>query len=160
MDKVKEIEKIPWIWLHHLHLQCKFKSLTGKFTWGNKAKHSWVMGTNFFVFKSLSTAPNCVLPLHLKQTFPLIIFNEGLGEGDGVESRLPFKILLTLPKFSFETTPLELSFEAKNPAAALKHGLAWSAERWGRVLTLFFLVVFDLISVTHRRLTHTYTLII
>jgi hypothetical protein len=36
-----------------------------------------------------------VLPLRLKQTFPpMIIFTE--GEGDGIESRLPFKIFSTL----------------------------------------------------------------
>ena len=52
-----------------------------------------------FVFKWLLTIPSNVLPLHLKQTFqPLIwIFTE--GEGDGVESRLPFKIFSTLNNF-------------------------------------------------------------
>ena len=33
---------------------------------GNRAKNSWVMSTNFFIFKSLSTRPSNVLPLHLK----------------------------------------------------------------------------------------------
>ena len=47
-----------------------------------------------FVFKSFLTMPINVLPLHLKQTFPPIIFTE--GEGDGIESRLPFKIFSTL----------------------------------------------------------------
>ena len=53
----------------------KFKLLAGKFTWGNKEKHWWVMSTNSNV-------------LHLKQSFPpmIWIFNE--GEGDGIESRL------------------------------------------------------------------------
>ena len=43
-----------------------------------------------------------VLPLHLKQTFPHIIwiFTEGEGDGDGIESRLPFKIFSTLPDVS------------------------------------------------------------
>ena len=51
-----------------------------------------------FVFKSLLTTSNNVLPLHLKQTFlPIIsIFTE--DEGDGIKSRLPFKIFLTLIK--------------------------------------------------------------
>ena len=36
------------------------------------------------------------MPLHLKQTFPLII---GIfTEGDGIESRLPFIIFATLNK--------------------------------------------------------------
>ena len=40
--------------------------------------------------------PSNDLPLHLKQTFPPItwIFTE--GEGDGIESRVPFKIYSTL----------------------------------------------------------------
>ena len=46
--KVEKIfKKIAWIWSHHLHLQWKFNLLAGKFTWGNKAKHCWVMSTNF-----------------------------------------------------------------------------------------------------------------
>ena len=42
--------------------------------------------------------PRNVLPLHLKQTFlPIIwIFTEGEGDGDGIESSLPFKIFSTL----------------------------------------------------------------
>ena len=38
--------------------------------------------------------PSNVLPLDLKQTFPLIIWI--FTEGDGIESRLPFKIFSTL----------------------------------------------------------------
>ena len=40
--------------------------------------------------------PSNVLPLHLKQTFPpkIWIFTEGVG--DGIESRLSFKIFSTL----------------------------------------------------------------
>ena len=48
--------------------------------------------------------PSNVLPLHLKQTFPPIIriFNE--GEGDGIESRIRFKIytLLLYLLFKFQ----------------------------------------------------------
>ena len=40
--------------------------------------------------------PSNVLPLHLKQTFPPIIWIFTEGEGDGIESRLPFKIFSTL----------------------------------------------------------------
>ena len=48
----------------------------------------------FFVFKCLLTTPSNVLPFHLKQTFPSIIWI--FTEGDGIESRLPFKIFSTL----------------------------------------------------------------
>ena len=49
-----------------------------------------------FVFKSLLTKPSNVLPLHLKQTFlPRICFFTE-GEGNGIKSRLPFKIFSTL----------------------------------------------------------------
>ena len=54
------------------------------------------MSTNFFVFKSLLTMPSNVLPLRLKQTSPPIILIFIEGEGDGIESKLPFKILSTL----------------------------------------------------------------
>ena len=49
-----------------------------------------------FVFKSLLTMPSNVLPLHLKQTFPPMIWIFTEGEGDGIKSRLPFKIFSTL----------------------------------------------------------------
>ena len=46
--KQKRFKKIAYIWSHYLHLHWKFKLLAGKFTWGNKGKHCWVMSTNFF----------------------------------------------------------------------------------------------------------------
>ena len=49
-----------------------------------------------FVFKSLFTKPSNVLPLHFKQTFLPIIWTFTEGVGDGIESRLPFKIFSTL----------------------------------------------------------------
>ena len=49
-----------------------------------------------FVFKSILTMPSNVLPFHLKQTFPPIIWLFTEGEGDGIKSRLPFKIIFTL----------------------------------------------------------------
>ena len=58
------------------------------FTWDNKAKH--------FCYQSLFTTPSNVLPLHLKQTFPPIIWIFTEDEGDGIDSRLPFKIFSTL----------------------------------------------------------------
>ena len=68
-------------------LRCKGKTLLGDV---NK----------LFVFKSLLTMPSNVLPLHLKQTFPSIIWIFTEGEGDGIESRLSSWIFSTLPTFS------------------------------------------------------------
>ena len=58
---------------------------------------------NLFVFKSLLTTSNNVLPLCLKQNFlPVIkIFTE--GEGDEIKSRLPFKIFSTLCKMDLNS---------------------------------------------------------
>ena len=81
--------KVENIWSHHLHLQWKFKLWARKFTWGNKAKHYWGMSTKFLLSK-------VCLPLHLKQTFLPIIWIFTEDEGDGIESRLPFKIFSTL----------------------------------------------------------------
>ena len=47
-----------------------------------------------FVFKSLLTRPSNVWPLHLKQTFPPIIWIFTEGEGDEIESRLSSYFLL------------------------------------------------------------------
>ena len=96
--KQKRFERIAWIWLDHLHLQWKFKlfKLLGKkFIWGNTAKQLGDV-IKLFVSKSLLIMPSNVLPLHLKQTFPPIIWIFTEGEGDGIESRLPFKIFSTL----------------------------------------------------------------
>ena len=57
------------------------------------------MSANFFVFKSLLTTLSNVLPLHLKKTFPPVIWIFTEGEGDGIESRLPFKKISTFPKW-------------------------------------------------------------
>ena len=46
--------------------------------------------------KSLLPMPSNVLPLHLKQTFPPKIWIFIEGEGDGIKSRLSFKIFSTL----------------------------------------------------------------
>ena len=64
-------------------LRCKGKTLLGDV---NK----------YFVSKSLLTTPSNILPLHLKQTFPPILWIFTEGEADGIESRLPFKIFSTL----------------------------------------------------------------
>ena len=48
-----------------------------------------------FVFKCLLTMPSNFLPPHHKQTFPAMIWIFNYGEGDGIESRLPFKTFST-----------------------------------------------------------------
>ena len=50
---------------------------------------------DLFVFESLLTTPINVLAVHLKQTFPPRIWMFSEGEGNGIESRLPFKIFST-----------------------------------------------------------------
>ena len=63
-----------------------------------KCKGKTLLGdvNKLLVFKSLLTTPSNVLPLHLKETFPPIIWIFHEGEGDGIYSRLPFKIFSTL----------------------------------------------------------------
>ena len=63
--------------------------------------------SNFVVFKILLTTSSNVLPLNLKQTFPPImwIFNE--GEGDGIESRLPFNMFITCVLNAEKKDPLQ-----------------------------------------------------
>ena len=56
-----------------------------------------------FVIKSLFTTPSNVLLLHLKQTFPPIIWIFTEGEGDGFISRLPFKMFSTLQNLLWRT---------------------------------------------------------
>ena len=77
-----KFKKIAWIRSHHLHLQWKFKLLAEKSTWGNEAKHFCQQTSN-------------VLPLHLKQTFPPIIWI--YTEGEGIESRLTLTLFLLYP---------------------------------------------------------------
>ena len=52
--------------------------------------------------KSLLTSPSNGLPLHLKQTFLPIIWIFTEVEGDGIKSRLPFKIFSTLNSSIFD----------------------------------------------------------
>ena len=47
--KSKRFKEIAWIQSHHPYLEWKFKSLAGKFARGYKAKHCWVMSTNFWM---------------------------------------------------------------------------------------------------------------
>ena len=64
-------------------LRCKGKTLLGK------------LSTSFWKQKVCWQPPSNDLPLHLKETFPPILCI--LTEGEGIESRLPFKIISTLP---------------------------------------------------------------
>jgi hypothetical protein len=74
-----------------------------------------------FVFKGLLTTPSNVLPLHLKHTFPLVISIFTEGKGDGIQSRLPFKIFVTLPKKSHDIGYQFLKNEATNQQILLSH---------------------------------------
>ena len=85
-------------------------------------------GNELFHFKSLLTTPSNVLPLHLKQTFPPMIWIFTEGESDGIESRLPYKIFSTLndkyiPFRKKEFIKLNVNFCSfvNNKSAALNH---------------------------------------
>ena len=60
--------------------------------------------------------PSNVLPLHLKQIFLPIIWILIEGEGDGIESNLPFKIFSTLLEIAYtynfkDKTELHIIYE-------------------------------------------------
>ena len=73
-------------------LRCKGKTLLG-------------IVNKLLKTKRLLTSPSNVLPLHLKQTLSTIIWIFTEGEGDGIESRLPFKKFSTL--WNYEDYNLE-----------------------------------------------------
>ena len=78
-----------------LRLQWKFKLLAEKFTWVNKAKHCWVISTNFLYSKVCWRPAMFCLYTSSKLSPAIWIFT--LCEGDGIESRLPpFTIFSTL----------------------------------------------------------------
>ena len=89
VQKYKRFKKIAWIWSHHLHLQYRFKLMAGKLTWGNKAKHCWVISTNllFLIVCLHRPAMFCLYSSSLC-TFPHIIWIFPEGEGDEIDSRL------------------------------------------------------------------------
>ena len=94
--KVERFKKISWIPSHQVHHQWRFKLLVGKFTWGNKAKHGWGMWTNFLFSKVCWQRPAMLCPyssIKLPRT-KFEFFSD--GEGDGIKSRLPFKIFSNL----------------------------------------------------------------
>ena len=62
-----------------------------------RCKGKTLLGVNKLLKKkSLLTSPSNVLPYYLKETFLPIIWIFTEGEGDGIESRPPFKIFSTL----------------------------------------------------------------
>ena len=76
----------------------KIQIIGNNFTWGNKAKHCWVMST-IFLFPKVCWQHSAMFCLYTSSIFlnfpPLIwIFTE--GKGDGIKFRLPFKIFSTL----------------------------------------------------------------
>ena len=75
-------------------VKIQFKS--GKVCLGWKGKTLLGQINKLFVFKSLLTTPSNVLTLHLKQTFPPIIWIFTQDEGDGIESSLSSWIFFTL----------------------------------------------------------------
>jgi hypothetical protein len=101
-EKSKAFEKSPnWFRSHHLHLQWKLKLFAGKFTWGNKKKHCWLISTNLFFSKvcwqiglsKITYSFQILFKLGLKILlfccFPHDVTKE-------IESRLTFKIFSTL----------------------------------------------------------------
>ena len=78
-------------------LRCKGKTLLG-------------VVNKLFVQQRLLTMPSNALTLHLKQTFPSIIWIFTKGEGDGIESRLSFKIYSILKQTKFTLKQGESKF--------------------------------------------------
>ena len=85
--------------------------------------------------KSLLTTPSNVLPLHLKQTFPRIIWILNECECDGIESRIPFKMFSTLltiiciaiAKFARKWIPiLKLNTSLKSCTIRLVETWSWN----------------------------------
>ena len=64
----------------------------GKLAWGVKAKHGWALSTNIFVQKVCWQCPAMLGQKNKNKKFKC----SRLLEGDGIESRLPFKIFSTL----------------------------------------------------------------
>ena len=81
-----------------------------------------------------------VLPLCLQQTFPPIIWI--FAEGDGIESRLPFKIFFTLLKSYFENKNFAIfrGSDMKKYASGVKVVLKFGYPAWNlnleRTLTM------------------------
>ena len=70
--------KVENIWGDSLDMipspSVKIQLLAGKFTWGNEAKHCWVMSTNFLFSKVCWQRPAMFCLYIFKQTLPPIIW--------------------------------------------------------------------------------------
>ena len=97
-DKVEKILKGSLDSISSPLPSVKIQNMGGKVCLRCKGKTLLGIVNKLFIFKSLLTTPSNVLPLHLKQTFPPIICIFTEGEGDGIESRLSFKIFSTLER--------------------------------------------------------------
>ena len=118
-----------------------------------------------FVFKSLLTTPSNVLPLHLKQTFPPIIWIFTEDEGDGIKSRLPFKIFSTLLKIwsalaldyhfrfgfldRFEIYVICILLKIKSPQPILPYCTNCSGREGARKKYVLISAGFNIISYLH-----------
>ena len=69
--------------------------------------------------------PSNVLPLHLKQTFLPIIWIFTEIEGDGIKSRLPFKMFSTLKK-QVVLGEQDWTFPYTSAANQAQFGLKWA----------------------------------
>ena len=94
--KVEKILKGRLDWIPSPSPSVKIQIMGRKVFLRCKSDHFWALSTNFLFSKVLLITPGNVLPLHLKQTFPPIIWNFTEGEGGGMESRLSFEIFFTL----------------------------------------------------------------
>ena len=77
----------------------KIQIMDGKVCWRCKGKT--LLGNVNKLLKTKTMSKN-VLPLHLKQTFPPIIWIFTEGEGDGIYSRLPFNFFLLSESVHYE----------------------------------------------------------
>ena len=121
VEKIKghSLNLIPY----HLHLQWKFKLLSGKYAWGNKAKHWWVMSTNFS-FSNVCWQQPAMFCLYTtsKHSHPYFDFSltvkvMGLNPGYLLKSILLYfrekemcKIRFQTPKNYFQIFDLEVLF--------------------------------------------------
>ena len=81
---------------------------------------------------------NNFLPLHLKQTFPPVIWIFTEGEGDGIENRLPFKIFSTLIMhfgvLKLQTDIIQSNFCLENIHLNVEHLLITWLFLWSTIL--------------------------
>ena len=105
----KRFKKIAWIRSHHLQLQWKFRLLAGKFTWGNRANHCWVMSTKIMFSKVYWQRPAIFcLYTSSKLSRPSFEFSLKLKKMGSNQGYLLKSFLLNINKQNW-ATPLSLS---------------------------------------------------